>query len=34
VSANMNDEMVKGPLVTYRGEVVNQPTKTALEGVK
>ena len=32
VSANMNDEMVRGPLVTYRGEVVHQLTKTALEG--
>jgi NAD(P) transhydrogenase subunit alpha len=29
---NLNDELIRGPLVTTKGEVVHQQTKDALEG--
>jgi len=29
---DLNDELVRGPLVTHKGEVMHQATKTALEG--
>jgi len=31
-SVNLNDELIRGPLVTNKGEVVHQPTKDALAG--
>jgi NAD(P) transhydrogenase subunit alpha len=32
LSTDLNDELVRGPLVTHNGEVLHQATKAALEG--
>jgi NAD(P) transhydrogenase subunit alpha len=32
VNIDLNDELIRGPLVTHKGEVLHQATKAALEG--